>query len=238
MTSRPSAADRTAVILSLPTTSVAAGTGTVSIPSPLSNASRADREEGPPPPYRRLWFRLTGAAPLLMHNGQMADPLNRFAREKKKIAGKRAKTDADHEELARIEFLGSLYFGDDGPCIPGEMIEAALVGAARKLRRGQQAQAGIISEPNHRLDYDGPRDQGGLWADEGFRLTVGVRQQRARIMRTRPIFRRWGATVLVDYLPDQLNEAEVVEMVRIAGSVIGIGDWRPKFGRFTAEVIR
>jgi hypothetical protein len=185
--------------------------------------------------YHRLNFRLTGVSPLVMHNGRLANPLDPMAKALKAVSGKRAKTDADFEEMARIEFLGGLYVGDDGPCIPGELIEALLIAAAKKSKRGPQAKAGLLSDGNHRLSYDGPREAAELWADAKFRLVAGVRVGQARVMRTRPVFRDWSAEIFVDYLPGQLNPAEVAEMVRTAGEIVGLGDWRPRFGRFTAE---
>lgn len=170
-----------------------------------------------------------------MHNGRLANPLDPMTKALKAVTSKRGKTDADFEEAARIEFLGGLYVGTDGPCIPGEMIEATLVEAAKKVRRGPQAKAGLLSDGNHRLNYTGPREPDALWAEEEFRLVAGVRVQKSRVMRTRPIFRDWSAEIFVDFLPGQLNPAEITGMIRTAGEVIGLGDWRPRFGRFTAE---
>lgn len=187
--------------------------------------------------YKRLAFKLTGVAPLVMHNGRLANPLDPISKALKAVTGKRAKTDADFEEMARIEFLGGLYVGDDGPCIPGELIEAVIIAAAKKVKRGPQAKAGLLSDGNHRLEYAGPREPDALWADERFRLVAGVRVGQARVMRTRPVFRDWSAEIFVDYLPGQLNPAEVAEMVRTAGEIVGLGDWRPRFGRFTAETL-
>jgi hypothetical protein len=53
--------------------------------------------------YQTLRFKLISVAPLLCHNGQLADPLNDIARQMKKISSKREKTDTDLEELARLE---------------------------------------------------------------------------------------------------------------------------------------
>src|SRR5262249_37760608 len=117
-------------------------------------------------------------------------------------------------------------------CLPGEMIEAAFVQAAKKSRRGPQARAGVISDGFWPLEYEGPRSPDDLWADERFRLTVGVVVQRSRVIRTRPIFRDWAATVQIDFLPDQLNPTEIADTMSVLGRIIGIGDWRPKFGRF------
>ncbi|EIM25758.1 hypothetical protein [Microvirga lotononidis] len=187
--------------------------------------------------YQNLKFRLTGVSPLICHNGQLADPLNSIAKEMKKVSSKRAKTDADFEELARLEFFGGLYLDNGEPVIPGEIVEAALVEAARKQKKGQQAKAGILSVGNFPIEYEGPRTVNELWADDRFRLTVGVKVQRNKVMRTRPIFRDWSCEISIDFLPGQLNRSEVEEMVRTAGTVVGIGDWRPKFGRFMAQAV-
>ena len=73
--------------------------------------------------YKELKFRITGVAPLLFHNGQLADPINPHTRSIAELTSKRKKVEADHAEIARREFLGSLYLMDGEPCIPGEMIE-------------------------------------------------------------------------------------------------------------------
>jgi hypothetical protein len=173
-----------------------------------------------------------------MHNGQLADPLNYFTKEMKKVSGKRAKTEADFEQMARIEFLGGLYLADGEPCIPGELIEAAFTEAARKRKRGQQAKAGILADGMFPLMYDGPRKPEELWQNEAFRLTTGVKVQRNRIMRTRPLFREWVADIHIDYQPSILNKSEVMDVAALMGAEVGLGDWRPKFGRFRAEVVQ
>lgn len=203
-------------------------------PAPLMPRVSSPPMAQPPEGYRRLRLRITGVSPLLMHSGALASPMNPIAREMKAVSSKRAKTDADFEELARLEFLGSLYLSGGEPCIPGEVFETCLVQAAKKARRGAPAKAGIICDGNFALDYDGPRTPHELWAEERFRFVAGVRIG-ARVMRTRPRFDRWEATIDVDYLPDQINEREVLEFSVVAGRTIGIGDWRPRFGRFTVE---
>lgn len=188
--------------------------------------------------YATMTFRVTGQAPLLMHNGQLADPLNHFSRLKAQISKKRGKTDADFQELARLEFLGSLYYQKTiGPGIPGELIEATLINAAKKSKKGQQAKAGLLINDFFPLEYAGPREPDEMWQTGEFHLTIGVKQQNNRIMRTRPMFKDWACVFVVEYLPDQLNPREIEDFVHTAGSIVGFGDWRPKYGRFTAEVV-
>ena len=42
--------------------------------------------------YKVMLLTIIGTAPLVMHNGQTADPLNKYAKMLKAISGKRKKT--------------------------------------------------------------------------------------------------------------------------------------------------
>ena len=183
--------------------------------------------------YKSLSLKITGVSPLVLHCGQLANPLNRWSKAVKVISSKRQKTDADFEEMARLEWFGSLYLYNGKPCLPGEVLEAALVNGARKNKRGKQAQAGLMCPDNYPIIYDGPTNLDELWQDENFRLVAGVKVGQARIMRTRPIFRQWACEFTVMYDPSLLNEGEIWDMVRLAGEVVGLCDWRPRFGRFS-----
>ena len=69
-------------------------------------------------------------------------------------------------------------------------------------------------------------------ADERFRLRNPVRVGTAKVQRTRPKFDKWEAEIEVKFLPSLLNRKEVIEFVRIGGEQVGLGDWRPRFGRY------
>lgn len=187
--------------------------------------------------WKKVTVRLTGVAPLIMHNGQLADPLNKGVKALKEISGKRSKTDADYEEMARLEFQGSLYMDGSGPVLPGHVIEATIVNGAKKTKEGQKAKAGMFVDKNHPLMYDGPRSREDLWADENFRLVAPVIVNRARIFRTRPIFNDWSVEAVINYDDTQANEAQVVKWLENAGNQVGICDWRPRYGRFEVEVL-
>lgn len=185
--------------------------------------------------YQTLRFRITGASPLLMHNGQLVDPLNPHAQAMAHVAGKRRKTEADHLRLGELEFLGSLYLTDGRPCIPAEMMEAALVKAAAQERRGPKAKAGLLVRGNLALLYEGPAEPTALWQSGSFALRSPVRVGTSKIMRTRPMFCDWSAELAVDFLPTLLNPQDVRSFLVTAGEQVGIGDWRPRFGRFWVE---
>ena len=186
-----------------------------------------------------LKYKLTSESPLLMHNGQTADPLNKYAKDLKRVSGKRAKTDADFAEMARIEWYASLYVDDGKLCIPSEVLEAALVEGAKKQKLGKQAQSTLFVSGNAILHFDGDNltvDE--LWDRGTNRLTTGVRIQRNRVMRTRPKIDKWSCEIAINFDDKILDPPRVSEIVATTGREVGIGDWRPKFGRFTAEKIK
>lgn len=187
--------------------------------------------------YKTLRVKITGETPLLLHNGQLADPLNEWSKKIKAVSGKRKKTDADHEEISRLEWFGGLYLKDGRPCIPGENLEAMIVDGAKKQKNGQQAKAGVVVEDNCHITNGGAdlSDLKSLWANQDYRLRVAVRVKDAKVYRTRPMFKEWSLdNVEVKYDPDLLNEAQVFQAISDAGS---LGDGRPKYGRFTAVKI-
>lgn len=49
------------------------------------------------------------------------------------------------------------------------------------------------------------------------------------------MFSEWGLEFSIDYLDSLLNRSDVIEFVKIAGIMHGLGTWRPKFGRFVSE---
>ena len=181
---------------------------------------------------------LTGTAPLLMHNSRLSNPLDPATKALKSVTSKRSKVDDDHEEIARLEFIGSLYFDPEaGPYIPADNIWRCLFDAAKKYKKGVRVKEALfVSSDINPLAYRGPRDAAQLWADENFRLLSSVKVGTARTMRCRPMFRQWAveAEAIIDTA--LLDVAEVRQIAETAGQIVGVGDWRPRYGRFTAEV--
>lgn len=185
-------------------------------------------------------FRLTctGSTPLLMHNARLSNPLDVTAKAMKRISSKRVKTEEDYEELARLEHLGGLYWdADAGPYVPGQNFERCLVDAGRITKSGKKIERGVFIETNvNPLAYTGPRDVDGLWHDENFRHAASVKVGMVRVTRTRPQFRTWSVDAEGMFDPAVINLEELAEIAATAGRMIGLGDWRPRFGRFEAQV--
>jgi len=186
----------------------------------------------------KLNFRIVGIAPLLMHNGQLADPANTYSRKIKEISSKRSKTESDYEEMAKLEWFGSLYLYKKQICIPGYVMEGCLIGkggAARKERMGKEAAIGVWVVNNFPLEYDGPQDPYKLWENEDFQDRSIVVVRGNRVVRTRPIFHDWAANINLEFDTDFVDEDSVRRWVEVAGRQVGLMDWRPRYGRFGVE---
>jgi hypothetical protein len=181
---------------------------------------------------------LTGTAPLIMHSNRLSDPLHPATKEYKKVTGKRQKTEDDHLEIARMEHAASLYMDDHvGPFIPGENLSRALVDAARITRKGKMVERGVfIRTDTNPLSYPGPRTIAALWDDENFRHFASVTVRGQRVMRCRPMFRDWSteADGILDPAVIDLTDLETIAVT--SGQMVGLCDWRPRYGRFTARV--
>lgn len=190
----------------------------------------------------------TGVSALLMHNGRLADPLDSYAKELKKLNRPRNKTEEQYEKIERVEYEGSLYFDPEiGIYQPTDNIWACIIHGARKARLGKQAESSILvegikgngDEASVKLNYKGPNTVQELFANKDFVSRVGIRVQKSRIMRCRPkIPAGWKLRFHVNYDPSVIQEEDVIRAMQDAGALVGLGDWRPRFGRFTVEVVK
>ena len=183
----------------------------------------------------RLSVEIKGLVPMIQHNGQLANPFNRFVVAMKKITSKHHSkvTMDDRLELSRLEFLGGLYLDEkEHPCIPGEVIEGFCRKAAKKYSKGKESLAGVRSYGNWPLIYTGPKTADKLWANKSFVDVRNMALDKKKILRTRPIFPEWALRFEMQYEPEVID-LETVKDILAAGSVThGLGDSTPRYGRF------
>lgn len=196
----------------------------------------------------QVTLRLDGLSALVTHAERLADPLDHFTRAIAAVSKKRGKTDADHEEIARLEFLGGLYTDPvltlplNGkkavPVLPAWNILRCLQDGARRHKRGLDVPRGIYplveSVP---IEFDGPTDPAKMWRDGRFTLRKSVGIQRSRTMRTRPFFAEWGASLPIEVDPTVFDLDTLATLWREAGVYAGLGEMRPVYGRFTGSVL-
>ena len=110
----------------------------------------------------------------------------------------------------------------------------------RQGKTGMNAKQPITHDGRHIYDADGRvvyRCSDIAWID-GRVLRQGKTVQLSRIIRIRPMIPTgWSITCTVEFDESIVNRQAVIDAATEAGSIIGLGDWRPKFGRFTVEVL-
>lgn len=172
-------------------------------------------------PYT-VCFTLTGTSDLLFHRW------NCEAVDEKAKAAKNSKS----KKTDNVESY--VYRNEDGEiCIPGEYVRQSTIHSAkyqqdpRSPRKSamDMFKAGIISLT--------PLSSLGLkkWDYEDRRRVV---IQRAGINRTRPAIRSgWKADFeFMVLLPEYISPQLLHEVVSNAGKLVGIGDFKPTYGRF------
>ena len=186
---------------------------------------------------------IEGTSPLLLHNARLANPLDECAKLLKKVTSKRNKTDEDYHEMARLEFLGGLYYDKkSGVYIPGDNIAAMVRDGGKLKKRGASVQRGVeCLDFLCPLIYDGPRTPEGMWdlrdtfADV---RTIKNGSTGGRTPRCRPKFDPWSVTFRLFYDSSMINLDDLRQCLIDAGTAVGLGDYRPgspkggRFGRF------
>lgn len=165
---------------------------------------------------------IQGAADFLFHRWN-----NEAVEAKAKAAkGSKAKKSDDLESY--------VYRNEDGElCVPGEYLRMAIVNAA-KYRQDPRSprksamdlfKAAVISITP--LATLGVKD----WDYEDRRRVV---VQRNGITRVRPAMKAgWKASFdLQVNIPEYVDRNTLRETIEVAGRLIGLGDFRPTFGRF------
>ena len=172
--------------------------------------------------------------PLLTHNERLANPSDPIARRMKEITSKRKKTDDDHLDLARLEFEGGFYLTeDDRPGIPTWNVFRCIQEGGKRNRLGKSIERSVqmLGTDVVPISFDGPKTVQGMW-DAGCYDQRSVKVGQSKVIRTRPSFRNWSVEVDLMLLTEVLGTDDFAMAVENAGIMEGLGDYRPRFGRF------
>lgn len=179
-----------------------------------------------------------GTTPLLLHAPTTVDPLHELTKQLSAISSKTKKTDQDHLDMSHIEFMAGIYhLPDVGPYVPSPNLQKCLTEAARLNRKGKAIERGLFIETIAiPLVYEGPRDPQAMFEDGRFTHRAPVRVGQSRVMRTRPVLHEWSFTAHGFTDPSLLDMRTLQDSAEVAGRMIGLCDYRPTYGRFTATV--
>lgn len=182
----------------------------------------------------QLKVRITGTAPLMMHADTLANPLSPATKAHKALTAKRKKVDEDHLAIAKSEFISGCYWDPKiGFFVPGSCLDASFLGGAKLSKLGVHWKRGaLVMEDRAKLLHDGPSTPEKLWESPEFVDCRGVRIGAQKVMRYRPLFREWAAELTVAINADVLDLQEARKAISDAGALIGVCEYRPRFGRF------
>jgi len=181
---------------------------------------------------KNVKVKISGISPMLMHSDRTANPLDVFTREIKKVTGKRNKTEEDYEKISKLEFAAGLYYNGKY-YMPSQNIESCLIASAKHSKLGTLIkQAMLVPEdgafifPNMDLTPD------TLYEDSKYVDMRTVKVGTSKNIRTRPIFHEWEVSFTVYLDGFKMDTDTLKAIIDNAGQYVGLGDYRPRYGRF------
>lgn len=189
---------------------------------------------------RKLHVQLHGVegGALLTHNERLASKGDEWARKMATISSKRKKSDEDHAELAYLEFMGGLYLTTDERIgIPTWNVWRSIQDGAKLNKLGKAIERALIpAGPDVvPIRHDGPSTPDAAW-EAGCYDQRSVKVGTAKVTRTRPLFLGWSVTTEFILNTDIIDLSDFAMAATNAGDMVGLGDYRPRFGRYTVEI--
>ena len=191
---------------------------------------------------------LRGISPLIMHSDKLCNPLDPLVKAMKEISSVKKKTDEHYAALAKLEFLGGLYYDEEiGIYLPCKVIMGVIKAAARKYKLGKMTKGitldAAIGFPLIGYEETTPEK---LWeereknGDQKHVFSETVVVQVSRIMRTRGIFKKWAVAFKAFLNSELLSPEQFKQILDTAGFEYGVGECRPglvtgNYGRFRVE---
>lgn len=185
----------------------------------------------PPLDIRLMEVTIVGDSPLIVH--AWSEKAKREMLDKQMKKAKHAKEPKD----PRADFEASLYRLGDGYGFPSIGFKAAAVTACTSV-------AGITKvaarQAFHILGED--IDVVGAFDGTSARLNLvriygcepSMREDMVRVgmgtadLRYRGEFSDWKANLTVRYNANVLSEAQILNIINVAGFAVGVGEWRPE----------
>lgn len=191
-----------------------------------------------------LTVKIVGDHPLLMANPQCVDRFNPFTREIARINAKKTRrTDEDYHNLADLETRSKIHWDETlGVYVPTTWIMAALCKNAftlKKISKDKIRGSVFPTSPKVALVYSGQgkvKTIDDVVGNPMFRYSMNVKQGQVRIMKSMPIFKDWSFQADMEFENTQVDPADLKAIIEYSAKYGGFGDFRPTFGRATAEV--
>jgi len=193
---------------------------------------------------RQARVEIAGINPLLVNNPQVVDPFNRYKKLLKPLHAKgQRKTDDDILEIGNIEVESKLYFDTELKVyIPASwLMEATCTTAFQVSKIGRSKMRGGLfpTESKIKLAYSGMdkvKTIDDVVGNPDMRIRMLLPQKAVRIAKDAPIFHDWSFSTVLEFDDSVIDFPTLKRVIQHASRYGGFGDFRPTFGRATAEV--
>jgi hypothetical protein len=193
---------------------------------------------------RTAHVQITGISPLLQNNPQVVDSFNHYAKKKKTITNKRTKTEDDLLYLRDVEVESKIFFDDQlGVYVPGSWLMASVCSAAYSVSKisKKKIRGGLfITENKIALNYEGKQKVKTITdivKNDDFVHAMILPQKDVRLQKYFPIFHKWDFETDLEFDDTVIDFDSLKKVIVYAAKYSGFGDFRPTFGRATAEVM-
>lgn len=200
---------------------------------------------------KKLSVHLKSLSPLIMHSDKGCNPLHPLTKKIKEISCIMKKKDEHYLAMSRLEFEIGMYYDEEiGIYIPAKCLSACFKSAAKKFKLGKASKAVTIDcalgTPLIGYEKQTPEKLWEIKTKTGEQKHVfceSVVVNRARIMRTRPIFHSWEAKFDLYLNTELLSLEQIKRIIETAGFEFGLCELRPEratgtYGRFTLESLK
>ena len=183
----------------------------------------------------------TGVTPLLMNSvrGLTDRADSKYERYKELMSIRSNKrTEDESKELDDLTFYFSLYKDTNGyVTVSDEVIYSNLIKGAKASRDGQNAKRAILSIDNIVFKCDGKQHKlNSVVRNPNYRDVRLVRIGSSKVPHSRGWFVNWELEYELLFDDDEVSLADIKRFIQNAGKE-GIGDMRPRYGRFTFKIV-
>jgi hypothetical protein len=183
---------------------------------------------------------IKGITPLILHNCQMSNPLNKYNKQAKVYSSKGKKTEEDLEKLLNIQWESALYWSDElGLYMPWENIYSCILKAAKNHSMGQKMGGVSFSSPiGYPIITKNHKNLKLLKKDNENKFVKMVSIRRSKVLSCRPIFNEWEISFKFNMDTRFINANDMKIILTTMKERGGLGVWRPTspqpgpYGRF------
>ncbi len=201
---------------------------------------------------KTLKVQITGIRPLLMSNPQTVDVTNPYGTNSRRINNllKKARKKEDESMMAQLsqeqkenDFTASAYFdaSESKFFIPDTVILACIKESAKAMKKGKDIDRAVQLSESEAYISGVPTVKSLSEAYKHGAFTFGSPckippRTGALMWKIRCMMPTgWKASFELMFDEEIITGESLRAIVDNAGILVGVGGWRPKFGRFTAE---